>query len=108
VELDLQQKMTRLAALSLMTTLAACGGSEQAAGDGAAAETAQATASGSVCFFEHINFQGQSFCTSTDTAWIGSAWNDRVSSVKVTAGYKVQLFVEPQRRQRQPGRVELQ
>jgi hypothetical protein len=92
VELDLQQKMTRLAALSLMTTLAACGGSEQAAGDGAAAETAQATASGSVCFFEHINFQGQSFCTSTDTAWIGSAWNDRVSSVKVTAGYKVQLF----------------
>ena len=92
MELDLQQKMTRLAALSLMTTLAACGGSEQAAGDGAAAETAQATASGSVCFFEHINFQGQSFCTSTDTAWIGSAWNDRVSSVKVTAGYKVQLF----------------
>ena len=92
MELDLQQKMTRLAALSLMTTLAACGGSQQAADDSAAAETAQATASGSVCFFEHINYQGQSFCTSTDTAWIGSAWNDRVSSVKVTAGYKVQLF----------------
>ena len=94
MELDLQQRMIKLAALSLATTLAACGGSQQAADGSAAAEaeTAQATASGTVCFFEHINYQGQSFCTSTDTAWIGSQWNDRVSSVKVPAGYKVQLF----------------
>lgn len=94
MELDLQQTMNRVAALSLATTLAACGGSQQAGDDSATtgAETAQATTGATVCFFEHINYQGQSFCASADTAWIGSQWNDRVSSVKVPAGYKVQLF----------------
>ena len=28
------------------------------------------------------------------TAWIGNAWNDRISSVRVPAGFKVQLFAD--------------
>lgn len=38
-----------------------------------------------VCFYEHPNYQGSSFCTSEDTVWLGdSGWNDRISSIKVS------------------------
>jgi GH18 family chitinase len=47
---------------------------------------------GSVCFFENANYQGASLCGSADTAWIGTAWNDRASSVKIGSGYRVSLF----------------
>jgi hypothetical protein len=47
---------------------------------------------GAVCFYEHINYAGQSLCADADSAWIGTVWNDRVSSVRVAAGYKVELF----------------
>ncbi len=86
---------TALAALAL---LAACGGnggpaSESDPSTSDAAEVAAATADGGpVCFFEHINYQGASYCSGADSAWVGSAWNDRISSVKVQVGYKVQLF----------------
>ncbi|GLS95676.1 hypothetical protein GCM10007918_29680 [Piscinibacter gummiphilus] len=90
---------TALAALAL---LAACGGggsggagtaTETDASASDAAEVAEATAAGGpVCFFEHVNYQGASYCSGADSAWVGSAWNDRISSVKVQAGYKVQLF----------------
>ena len=49
-------------------------------------------ATGPVCFYADINYTGDSFCASADSSWIGSAWNDRVSSVKVQAGYQVTLF----------------
>ena len=50
------------------------------------------TATGPVCFYADANYTGDSLCVSADSAWIGSAWNDRVSSVKVQAGYQVTLF----------------
>ena len=49
-------------------------------------------ATGAACFYEHVNFQGASFCGDTSSAYIGSAWNDRVSSVRVQAGRQLQLF----------------
>ncbi len=87
--------MTRGAALALAATLAACGGSEPTSSDGAQAAQAGLTAAAvgdPICFFEHVNYQGQSYCASADSAWVGSAWNDRISSVRVPAGYRVVLF----------------
>ena len=49
-------------------------------------------ATGPVCFYADINYTGDSFCASADASWIGAAWNDRVSSVKVQAGYQATLF----------------
>lgn len=50
------------------------------------------TPTGRVCFFEHANYGGASYCSDADSSWVGSAWNDRASSVKVVAGYQAQLF----------------
>ena len=86
----------------LTAVLAACGGgngqqqaataeSVTGAADTAAA-AATAAAASPVCFYEHVNYQGASFCASADSNWVGGAWNDRVSSVKVAAGYKVTLY----------------
>jgi hypothetical protein len=74
--------------------LVACGGGQQSADGTATAEAsvAGATVADSICFYEHINYQGQSFCAGADNAWVGATWNDKVSSVKVKSGYKVQLF----------------
>ena len=47
---------------------------------------------GSVCFYEHVNYQGASFCGSADSNWIGSAWNDRVSSVRVRDGASIDMY----------------
>lgn len=47
--------------------------------------------SGIACFFENDNYGGASFCADADSPWVGDAWNDRVSSVKVRSGYQVQL-----------------
>ena len=85
----------------LTAVLAACGGgngqpnatAESASGAAdTAAALATAAAASPVCFYEHVNYQGASFCASADSNWVGGAWNDRVSSVKVAAGYKVTLF----------------
>ena len=85
----------------LTAILAACGGgngqstatTESATGAAdTAAAAATAAAASPVCFYEHVNYQGASFCASADSNWVGGAWNDRVSSVKVAAGYKVTLF----------------
>ncbi len=85
----------------LTAVLAACGGGNgqpTASTDSAnnavdtAAAIATAAAASPVCFYEHVNYQGASFCASIDSNWVGGAWNDRVSSVKVAAGYKVTLF----------------
>ena len=55
------------------------------------AKPAAATAS-PVCFYEHINYQGASFCATADSNWVGNAWNDRISSVKVPAGSQATLY----------------
>jgi len=94
----------RWSALSFAAALAACGGGQEAspaANDdtaaavlrtgGGTASTA-AAASDAICFYQHVNYQGESICTGTDSAWVGTTWNDRISSVRVKPGHKVQLF----------------
>jgi hypothetical protein len=94
VRLELaQQNMVKLSALALAVSLAACGGSEPTTTDGTApAQVAAAAAADAICFFEHSNYRGQTFCTGADLAWIGTQWNDRASSVRVKAGHRVVLF----------------
>ncbi len=50
--------------------------------------------SGTICFYADANYAGDTFCASADSNWVGSTWNDRVSSVKVTAGYEVDLYAD--------------
>lgn len=50
------------------------------------------SATGNVCFYEHGNYQGGSFCTSANHAEMPSGWNDRVSSLKVAPGAQVELY----------------
>lgn len=50
------------------------------------------TATGPVCFYADVNYTGASFCGNVDSSWIGAAWNDRVSSVRVQAGYQATLY----------------
>ncbi|RQP22156.1 hypothetical protein DZC73_24460 [Albitalea terrae] len=47
---------------------------------------------GTICFYENANYGGASFCADASSSWVGSTWNDRVSSVKVTSGYAVDLY----------------
>jgi hypothetical protein len=51
-------------------------------------------AAGQVCFFTDINYGGTSMCTSASSSWVGSAWNDVISSVKVSAGTQVVLYAD--------------
>ena len=91
--------------LSVVTAalLAACGGGNGQASANASPESvnsaadtaaamATAAAASPVCFYEHVNYQGASFCATSDSNWVGGTWNDRISSVKVAAGYKVTLY----------------
>lgn len=50
-----------------------------------------AQAADAVCLYEHVNYQGASWCTDGDTAYVGPAWNDRASSVKVRSGHQAEL-----------------
>lgn len=47
---------------------------------------------GIACFYEHVNYGGAVYCADAGSAYVGSAWNDRASSVRVRAGYQVDLF----------------
>lgn len=47
---------------------------------------------GTVCFWEHANYQGASFCADGSSTWVGASWNDRVSSLKVKAGSEVTVY----------------
>lgn len=49
---------------------------------------------GIACFYENENYGGQSFCANASSGTVAAAWNDRVSSVKVTGGYIVDLFAD--------------
>ncbi len=53
---------------------------------------AWAADTGAACVYADINYGGAHTCVDADTAWIGSAWNDRASSVRLRAGYKATLF----------------
>jgi hypothetical protein len=54
--------------------------------------TSVTPAAGQACFFADINYGGDSFCASASSSWVGSAWNDRISSVKVASGVTVVLY----------------
>jgi Beta-1,3-glucanase/Peptidase inhibitor family I36 len=47
---------------------------------------------GAVCFYEHVGYQGASFCADADSGYVGNAWNDRISSVKVRSGTQLDLY----------------
>jgi hypothetical protein len=57
-----------------------------------ATPTSATPAAGQACFFTDINFGGTSMCTSASSTWVGTAWNDVISSVKVSAGTQVVLY----------------
>ncbi len=56
------------------------------------AATSPTPTAGQVCFFTDVNYGGTSLCTSASSSWVGSAWNDVISSVKVSAGTQVVLY----------------
>jgi hypothetical protein len=54
--------------------------------------TSPTPTAGQACFFTDANYGGTSMCTSASSAWVGTAWNDVISSVKVSAGTQVVLY----------------
>jgi hypothetical protein len=102
------QKTAGLAlAIIAASLISACGGGEAqessgasrtdgdaAVADGRAEALAVAQATGPVCFFEHTQYRGASFCAEADSAWVGLPWNDLISSVRVPAGAQVELFFD--------------
>lgn len=49
---------------------------------------------GEVCFYEHFNYKGDSFCVDSgeEASWVGDSWNDRISSIKVKGGAAVRVY----------------
>ncbi|HEV7277246.1 MAG TPA: SH3 domain-containing protein [Devosiaceae bacterium] len=49
---------------------------------------------GEVCFYEHFNYKGDSFCVDSgeEANWVGDGWNDRISSIKVKGGAAVRVY----------------
>jgi hypothetical protein len=56
------------------------------------ATTSPTPAAGQACFFADANYGGASLCTGASSSWVGSAWNDIISSVKVSPGTQVVLY----------------
>ena len=69
------------------TTQGSCSGT----GGGGTGGGGGSSSSGAICFYADANYGGDSFCADSDSSWVGTVWNDRVSSVKVKAGYQVVL-----------------
>jgi uncharacterized protein YgiM (DUF1202 family) len=46
---------------------------------------------GTVCFYEHVNYQGARFCVrrGQSNARLSATWNDRISSIRVQGGARV-------------------
>ena len=44
------------------------------------------------CFYADANFKGDSYCATANSNWVGTTWNDRISSVRIAPGYNVQLY----------------
>lgn len=45
-----------------------------------------------VCFYRHHNYDGDGFCVGVGEANVPGGWNDEVSSVRVPAGFRVELY----------------
>ena len=52
------------------------------------------TSSTPICFYADANYGGDAFCAAADSSWVGSTWNDRISSVQVLQGYEVDLYAD--------------
>lgn len=60
------------------------------------APAAHAAATGPVCLYKDANYGGKPNCKSADTPNLKDTWNDKTSSVKVSAGYEATLFENKQ------------
>ena len=49
--------------------------------------TAAAASAAKIVVYQDINFGGEHFDSTTNTAYVGDHWNDRISSIKVKSGY---------------------
>jgi hypothetical protein len=74
------------------TTVTASGTSGQSTSSGSTSGAGGAPPQSVVCFYVDPNYQGQSFCVGLGSADATAQWNGVVSSVKVTPGYKAELF----------------
>lgn len=45
-----------------------------------------------VCFYEHVDYAGASYCTDAGAAQMPTGWNDRASSARVQPGHTVRLY----------------
>jgi hypothetical protein len=45
-----------------------------------------------VCFYTDADYRGESFCATGDNSWVGTQFNDRISSIKISAGYEWTVF----------------
>jgi len=60
-----------------------------------------AAPSNDVCFYEHINYGGASLCVSaSQTNAMPAGWNDRVSSIKMASGFRLELYEHNNKRGR--------
>ncbi len=48
-----------------------------------------------ITVYDNANYKGQSAVITGSTSLLGNDWNDRISSIKVPKGYKVQVFENP-------------
>jgi uncharacterized protein (DUF1800 family) len=62
------------------------------AAPGLGLSTASAAAPPQVCFYQLANYQGASFCASADAATMPAGFDNVVSSVRVPAGQRVELY----------------
>jgi hypothetical protein len=49
---------------------------------------------GNACFYADVNYAGTAWCTDASTTYVGAGFNDKASSVKLRAGYQVQMFAD--------------
>jgi peptidase inhibitor family I36/beta/gamma crystallin len=47
-----------------------------------------------VMIFSDVNFQGMSRAVVGDERFVGDAWNDKISSIRIAPGYKIQVYVD--------------
>lgn len=56
--------------------------------------TNSASASADVILYKDADFKGESRTITTDVDWVGYDWNDCISSIRVPAGYSVQVYFD--------------
>jgi hypothetical protein len=83
-----------VAAPSLWATGGTCGTTPTPTARPTPTPTTTPPPSGVVCFYQHTNYSGTSFCSGEGGFNAPAGWNDFVSSVRVQSGYRVELFAD--------------